>query len=151
MDWNGLLAKFLEHGLWPTGTFTILIMLAVRGDLGLFLRSIQSLRMGDFGLTIKSDAKTFNVLDEYKTLSSLTQSQLHLYLVIGGEGGETTIYRTRKDKMSRDEFNKGFEKLSELGLINFEIGDVETYFTNTPKGMKLHKIIMDNLYKGLNA
>lgn len=145
MENSEILIAFIEHGLWPLGVMTLLVVLVWRGELSKVLSSIQSLKFGSFSIATREGAKNFNVLNEYESLSDLTMPQLHLFLVVGGESGDAAIYQS---PLPSGEFRSGFKKLSSLGLIEYKDGENVNY-SNTEKGKKLHKVIMDNLYASL--
>ena len=138
----------LENLTWP-------IFIVLVGYLALFWRRdallsllsrISSIKMGSFALDVKNAAEETGALDFYDKLPELTLTQLHLFLVVGGEGGDQCTYT---NKVNPVEMQNAWEKLSTLGLIKYEKKPKSFIFKTTNKGRKLHKVIMDQLYKSI--
>jgi len=130
VDWNDIVVKSIEHGFWPLTFLVITIIIISNSFVKDFISSLSSLSVGGFSLALRKSAEEKDVFEEFKTLKSLTMNQLHLYLVIGGEGADETIY---KSKISSSEFASGFEKLNNLGLIRYSNNGSVLCFENTKK------------------
>ncbi|USD75009.1 hypothetical protein J4N43_04795 [Vibrio sp. SCSIO 43009] len=149
MDWNTITIAVIENGSWPFVILVITLLIIFFGDINKLIESIKHLKFGSFSLETREAALEADALTEYKNLSDLTYGQLHLFLVIGGEGSEKTTY---KDGMNNFESQENYKKLKRLGLITYEAKEQNVIlFGTTEKGKKLHKIIMDKLYVQFNS
>ncbi len=134
---------FIEHGLWPLVLTALLFWLFCNYKNIISTLGELNFKKGDFSLSIKTKASKVDAIALYGKLPSLNSQQLHLFLIVGGEEGEKTTYKPVYP------IEPAFEKLSKLGLIEYEQSDAGVIFKNTTDGTKLHKIIMDEVYQKL--
>jgi hypothetical protein len=151
---EAFLLTIAEHSMWPLTILMVFILLVIffRESIKNVINSLTELKVGDFSLSIKQAATKTGTLPLLDGMSNLNSQQLHLFLVLGGEGGSSCTYQ---NKWPSDQFDRAMKHLSDLGLIEFskgyskEHGEEVTKFGNTEKGISLHKIIMDQIYKDL--
>ncbi|MHC4538395.1 MAG: hypothetical protein ACYTEK_03545 [Planctomycetota bacterium] len=143
-----IIIAVLENLTWPIFIALVgyFVLFKHRDALLSLLSRTGSIKVGSFALDVKNAAQEAGTLDFYDKLPELTLTQLHLFLVVGGEGGEQTTYT---NKVNPVEMQNAWKKLSALGLIEYAKKPRSVVFKNTEEGKKLHKIIMDQLYKGI--
>lgn len=101
------------------------------------------IEIAGFFLELQHASDRKGLQKEFLALNDLTYSQLHLFLVIAGEHGDSSTYT---NKEPTDIWHRNFEVLGKLGLINHTPNGTLIEYKTTDKGRQIHKLIMDQIY-----
>jgi len=144
---NEIALALIEHTSMPLSWLLItlfvgLVVLLLRNKL-----NVREIGLGSFHLRLENASDKRGLKKEFLGLQSLSQEQLHLFLVIGGETGDQSIYQS---PIPEERAKRNWKRLSELGLLEVvDLGDNKQQFKTTVKGREIHKTIMDEIYAGI--
>jgi hypothetical protein len=109
--------------------------------------NLNTIKAGSFEFTFEQKSKDLNVYNtpEFKNLKNLNETQLKLFLIMGGE--DAAYYRFTNTALTSEASKSQFKKLQEASLLNYkELGGDTTMIYPTDVGAKLHKALIQSIY-----
>jgi len=151
--WQFLMEKILS---WQV--FALLVFFILLGPIKGLLEKAEQIKVGDFQMTVTRIAENLGVSNVIEDLEDLSYDELKIFLVIGGEDAD--YYTFAPNNLPAGKTKNIFENLSQKGLIKLiEVSTMEGItreqrekgigFKTTEKGEKIHRAIVDAIYRDL--
>ena len=112
--------------------------------------NLNSLKAGSFEITFENKAKELGVFEtpEFKNMKNLTEDELKLFLIIGGE--EAQFYRFTNVALSNAASMNMYEKLQSDSLLRImKLSKDSTMIYPTDIGEKVHRALIQSIYSQL--
>jgi hypothetical protein len=141
---NDLISKDILLS-WQLFAYIVLIMVITMAACGKL--DITNIKAGSFEMVLQNNAEKHGVSEtsEFKNLKTLNESDLKLFLVMGGE--EAKFYRFTNNRISSEATVDQYRKLQAAALMRIvEKNPDTTIVYPTEIGEKVHRALIQSIY-----
>jgi hypothetical protein len=141
---NDLLSKDILLS-WQLFAYIVLVMVLIMAACGKL--DITNIKAGSFEMALQNNAEKHGVSEtpEFKNLRTLNESDLKLFLVMGGE--EAKFYRFTNNMISSEATVDQYRKLQSAALMRIiEKTPDTTVVYPTEIGQKIHRALIQSIY-----